>query len=420
MRARAVGEVLVRAARRRPGGGRPLLRPATDREAGLARVDAGRLATLLGAPLLALAIALAIAAVALLATGQDPLDALVLMLDFGVQPRSVVEILNQAVPLYLAGVAVAIGFQMGLFNIGVDGQYRIAALMAAGVAGYLQLPGALLLLVTVAVGIAAGAAWAGIAGLLKVTRGVNEVISTIMLNYIATGLGAYLLGTYLVEEVAGSNNIATPPVPEGARPPAVTGLLRAVGVDAPESSSLTAFVGVAVVVGVAYGVVLRRTRFGFELRASGASPSAAAAGGVDSRRMILVAMLLSGAVAGVVGLSQLLVGPGTYSLDFPTGYGFTGIAVALLGRNHPAGIAVGALLFAFLDRSSQILQLEGIPREVVTIMQGSIVLAVVVAYEVIDRFVARREEQAVLRALEAQPGGSRPDDAQPDGARAGA
>jgi simple sugar transport system permease protein len=156
---------------------------------------------------------------------------------------------------------------------------------------------------------------------------------------------------------------------------------------------------VAVLVGVGYSVLLNRTVFGFDLRATGGSQTAAVASGVDVKRMLVIAMLLSGAVAGLVGMPQLIGQSYSYSLDFPTGLGFTGIAIALLGRNHPIGIAFGALLWAFLDQSSQILDLEGVPKEIVTIIQGATVLSVVIAYELVRRYRLVAEQRNVGRAL---------------------
>ncbi len=152
-------------------------------------------------------------------------------------------------------------------------------------------------------------------------------------------------------------------------------------------------------VGVAYWYILGRTRFGFDLRATGMSESAAVASGVNVKKMILISMLLSGAVAGLVGMPQLLGASYQYSLDFPAGLGFTGIAIALLGRNSPIGIAFGALLFGFLDSSAQILDLEGVPKEIVLIMQGVIVLCVVIAYELVRRYTVRQVARDVGRKL---------------------
>ena len=151
----------------------------------------------------------------------------------------------------------------------------------------------------------------------------------------------------------------------------------------------------AVLVGFAYWFMLGRTRFGFDLRATGMSESAAVSSGVSVKRMIVTSMLLSGAVAGLVGMPQLLGASYSYSLDFPAGLGFTGIAIALLGRNHPLGIAFGALLWSFLTNSAQILDIEGVPKEIARIMQGTIVLSVVIAYELVRRYRLVQQQRRV-------------------------
>jgi ABC-type uncharacterized transport system permease subunit len=238
-----------------------------------------------------------------------------------------------------------------------------------------------------------GAFWAGIAGLLRTTRGVSEVISTIMLNFIATGIVAYLLSPdRLAEPIAGSNNIGTAPIPPSGQIPGISLIPGA-------PNQVYGFIVLAAVAGSAYWFLLSRTRFGFDLRATGANQAAAVASGVNVKRMIVTTMLLSGAVAGLVGMPQLLGASYTYSLDFPAGLGFTGIAIALLGRNSPIGIAFAALLWGFLENSAQILDLEGIPKEIVQIMQGVIVLSVVIAYELVRRWQVRRVAANVGKQL---------------------
>ncbi|WP_279582805.1 ABC transporter permease [Fodinicola feengrottensis] len=260
------------------------------------------------------------------------------MISYGAQPdSSIANIINNAVTYFLSALAVAIGFRMKLFNIGVDGQYRLAAMVAAVVAGFVPLPPVLSQLVTILVAVLVGGLWSGIAGLLKVTRGVS-VISTIMLNFIATGLVAYMLqrGRFAVQ-AAGSNNIGTPTIPPSGR---VAGLPLIPGTN----TTIFGLIILAVLAGVGYQILVNRSRFGFDLRATGLSASAAVASGVSVKRMTLTTMIISGALAGMVGLPQLLGASYTYSLDFPAGLGFTGIAIALLGRNNPIGIAFGALL----------------------------------------------------------------------------
>jgi simple sugar transport system permease protein len=364
-----------------------------------------RTGLLLAAPALAVVFALAITSLVLLSTGTDPVSTFSAMLDYAGEPRTQTLILNSATTYYFAAIAVAVGFRMNLFNIGVDGQYRLAAMLAASLGGALVLPGPLAIVLIIVTAMLVGALWAGIAGVLKVYRGVSEVISTIMLNFVATGVVAYLLSPgRLAERTAGSNNIGTKEIPESAWVP---------GLPLVPGSKLTVY-GLsilAVVVGVAFWFVVNRTRFGFDLRATGISEPAAIASGVDVRRMIVVSMLLSGAVAGLVGMPQLLGASHTYSLDFPAGLGFTGIAIALLGRNDPIGIAIGSLLWGFLDNSAQILDLEGVPKEVVLITQGVTVLSVVVAYELVRRSREAAQQREVGRRLGETPGDTGP--AQP-------
>ena len=349
------------------------------------------------APLLAVVVALIISALVILAIGQDPLAAVRVMVDFGERPsqqtQAVVTILNRATPLFLAGLAVSVAFRMGLFNIGVEGQYRLATIVAAAVGAAVVLPGPLHVLLVVVVAMAVGAVWAGIVGVLKVTRGVSEVISSIMLNFIALGLASYLLTGPLRGSGAGASIITTATIPESGWFPSLNGLLGAVGLAEPRSD-LYGFLLVAVVAGVVVSVLVRRTRFGFDLRASGMSSSAATASGVDARGMVIKTMLISGAVAGLIGLPDLLGSTHNYGTEFTAGLGFLGIAVALLGRNNPVGIAFGALLFGFLDRAAIPLQFADIPASVVTIIQGTIVLSVVVANEVARRVVRRQAERA--------------------------
>jgi general nucleoside transport system permease protein len=348
-----------------------------------------RIRTVLLPPALAVVFAALLCAVALLISGDSPLTALRVMVTQVGEGTTAVDIANSGAIYYIAGLAVAIGFQMKLFNIGVEGQFRLAAAVAAIVGGALVLPPVLHTVVVIVAAMVVGAAWAGIPALLKAYRGVSEVISTIMLNFVATGLIAYLISTDSFGVLRG-NNISTEPIAASGRFP---------GIPLGSSGTIFGMVFVAAALGVGYSFLLNRTRFGFELKASGESPTAATAGGVDARRMTIVALLLSGAVAGLVGLPELLGRDLAYTLTSPQGYGFTGIAVALLGRNHPVGIAVGALLWAFLDKSALALDNVGVPREIVLIMQGSVVLSVVVAYEIVRRYELAAEQRRVAAQL---------------------
>ena len=364
--------------------------------------------SLLG-PVLAVLVALVISAAVIALIGENPVEAFRVMTDLGDSPsqevQSIVVILNRAVPLFLSGLAVAVAFRMGLFNIGVEGQYRLATILAAAVGAAVVLPGPLHLLLIVVVAMVVGALWAGIVGLLKVTRGVSEVISSIMLNFIALGLASFLLTGPLRGSPPGASIVTTAEIPESGRVPSLNGLLTALGLATPRSG-LYGFLVVALVVGVVVAVLLNRTRFGFDLRAAGLSPSAASASGVDASGMVIKTMLLSGAVAGLIGMPDLLGSTHAYTTDFTSGLGFLGIAVALLGRNKPIGIALGALLFAFLDRALVPLQIQDFPASVVTIIQGTIVLAVVVANEVARRVARRSAERGSAPAAAVAGDGS--------------
>ncbi|WP_406104446.1 ABC transporter permease [Streptomyces sp. NBC_01003] len=368
---------------------------------GKSRIDKERLILAVAAPLLAIIAALVVTAVIIAATGKDPFAAFSDMVTYGSASDSQVYILNKATTYYLAGVAVAIGFRMNLFNIGVDGQYRLAAFVAAVLGGALTLPGWLSIPLILLAAMATGALWAAIAGILKVTRGVSEVISTIMLNSIATAIIAYLLQPEQLGQLDEAGTlVSTKPLPESS---------NFFMIDAGPAGQVWGFIVIAVLVGIAYWFVLGRTRFGFDLRTVGQSESAAAASGVSVKKMVATSMVISGAVAGLVGMPTLLNDSHQYDNSFPVGLGFTGIAIALLGRNHPVGIALGALLWGFLERTTNHLEFQGYDKEILGVIQGVIVLCVVIAYEVVRRYGLKRQQQRVGAELAAQAAAVRTD-----------
>ncbi len=359
-----------------------------------------RLAYTLAAPVATVLFAVAFSSTVLLIFGSNPLDAYADMIGHAGKLETQIEMLNRATPLYLSGVAVAIGFKMTLVNIGVEGQYLLAFIIAAAAGAAVDLPTALHIIFIFAVAMAVGAAYSGIAGVLKVTRGVNEVISTIMLNIIAiSGLIAWLITRWQAGGEITGGRVGTEPIAESGLLPSLNGIIELLGREIRQGTELTSVLIVAIAVGILYSILLNRTVFGYDLRASGMNPFAARAGGISPKRMVVIAMLLSGAVAGLVGMPELMkIG------FFPSNpiklLGFAGIAVALVGRNHPLGIGLAALVFAFLDVSSGILQITGAAsREIVVIMQGVIILVAVVTYEVIGRIREREESAAAAAAL---------------------
>jgi simple sugar transport system permease protein len=343
------------------------------------------------APLLAAAVAIIVSSIALLVADESPVTAFEAMWSNIDGTGAIILIINRAVPYYVAGVAVAIGFKMNLFNIGAAGQYQLAALLAAAAGASVSLWAPLHIAFVFVVAIVTGAAYAAIAGILKVWRGVNEVISTIMLNYIAIGISAFLLAEPLRNELSG-NLAATKSLPNSAHLPDLDRLFSAIGFHLPEP--LRGFLPFAILIGIGYWLLLNRSRFGFNLRVSGANPAAARTAGVNPKRMILITIILSGAIAGMIGLGPLMTEEFNYGDQFPKTLGFTGIAIALLGRNHPVGVAAAALVWATIERATQPLSTIGIPQEIGVILQGSFLLAAVIAYEVVKRWADAAEARA--------------------------
>lgn len=360
-----------------------------------------RLAFIAAAPVGAFVLTLIISSIALLLFGSSPTAAFSDMLNDAAQLETQVAILNRATPLYLSAVAAAIGFRMNLFNIGVEGQYLFAFIIAAQAGTLVSLPAILHVPFILGVAMLAGGFFSGIAGYLKVTRGVNEVISTIMLNSIAVGgiIAALQARWQPEQEQFTATTLGTAPIDESGLIPNINGLVEIFTREIGEGAELTGMLFIAIAIGVAYHLLLTRLRFGFDLRASGLNQFAARAGGVAPKRMIVAAMVLSGAVAGLIGMVELADG-GKFPADPIQGLGFAGIAVALLGRNHPGGMAFSALLFAFLDVSAGVLQSTGTAtKEIVNIMQGIVLLAAVVAYGVTKRIQAREEARLTAEAL---------------------
>ncbi len=359
-----------------------------------------RIVYALAAPVMAIAFSLVLSSIVLIISGSNPIEAYGDMLENASRLETMIDTLNEATPLYISGVAAAIGFRMNLFNIGVEGQYLLAAFFAAVVGGAVDLPPALHVGLILVVAVSVGSAYGGLAGVLKVTRGVNEVIATIMLNAIAVGgIIAWLIREFQ-DDTGATTGFGTTPIPESGRLPDLNGVVEIFTREIIRGRELTSVLLIAIAVGIIYYLFVSRSRLGFDLRASGMNPFAARAGGVPPKRMVLYAMFASGAAAGLVGMVEILSEKFTYDQSFVQGLGFAGIAVALLGRNSPIGIAFSALLFGFLNSSSAILQVSGsATREIVIIMQGTIVLAAVVAYEVVNRIRARNEARAAAAAM---------------------
>ncbi|MFJ5118484.1 MULTISPECIES: ABC transporter permease [unclassified Kitasatospora] len=360
------------------------------------RFNGERIVLALAAPVLAVVLSVAICSVLLATSGKNPFDAWNVMITYGTKSDGQVAILNRSTTYYLAAAAAAFGFRMNLFNIGVEGQYKVAALFAAFVGSRLDLPSFIQIPLLLITAMLVGGLYASIAGLLKVYRGVSEVISTIMLNAIAIAIVGLLLvpGIFAPEKGTTSNSIQTDPLSQSSHFFAFD----------TAGGPLWGFIFIAALVGVVFQFTLTRTRFGFDLRATGRSESAATASGVNVKRMVVTSMAVSGAIAGLIGMPELLQNSYYFGQSFQPGLGFLGISVALLGRNSPLGMAFAALLFAFLDSTGSQLPLPkngSFPFEIVDVMKGTIVICVVVAYELVRRYGLKRQQQKVGAELAA-------------------
>ncbi|CAN2181228.1 COG4603 ABC-type uncharacterized transport system, permease component [Candidatus Nanopelagicaceae bacterium] len=365
------------------------------------RLSLQKIALALAAPVAAAIVSLLVSSIAVLASHKSPMLAYKTMWEFGTQGGSLMEAINSATPYYIAAIAIAVTFRAGLFNIGVEGQLRLGALFAAYIGAMFTLPPVLHVLAVFVVAMTVGGIWASIAAYLKVKRGVNEVISTIMLNSLAVGMTSFLFAKYFAVITEGSNNMTTKELPTSAWFPDLVPLLTKLGMPEIQGASVNGMLVIAIALGFIFWFVVNRTRFGFELRASGANPIAARVSGVNSKKMTVVALVISGAIAGLSGLPAVLGETHAYNMGFRSGIGFSAIAVALLGRNSAGGMAISALLFGFLEVSSRALELIDIAPETYVIMQGSILLSSVIAYEVVRRFKLTLQSKELAKAVSA-------------------
>jgi general nucleoside transport system permease protein len=287
-----------------------------------------------------------------------------------------------ATPLICTGLSVAVAYRCGLLNIGAEGQMVMGAL-AAGAAA-LAMPATpgenggpdqttpVAVLVALLLGVAAAAAWGAIPGWLRARFGAHEVIVTIMLNAIAAAIAGYFTIRYLRKP--GDQILESALIPEGARLPRAGALLPFL----PERIPVNLTLAIALLAAAGVALFLWRTRWGFAVRAVGANADAAAHSRIPVGRQIVLAMTIAGALAGLAGVNETLGFRYRYYHDFSPGYGYTGIAVALLGRSHPLGVVLAALLFGALTRASLFVDIftDHVSREIMLIIQGLVVLFV--------------------------------------------
>ncbi|MCQ0990496.1 ABC transporter permease [Jiella marina] len=327
-------------------------------------------------PLINLVVAFAVAGLVVLAVGESPVEAAALMLRgaFG-YAEGVGFTLYYATNFIFTGLAVAVAFHGGLFNIGGEGQAYVGGLGVATVALSLGvvLPWWLNMPLAIVLSFACGALWALIPGYLQAKRGSHIVITTIMFNFIAAALMVYLLVNVL--KPAGTMAPETRTFDAGAQLPKLRGLFELFGANL-GGAPLNVSIFVALVAAFLVWVLIWRTKLGYEIRTLGFSPRAARYAGMSETRLIVVTMLISGGLAGMMALNPVMGDQYRLVIDFPQGAGFVGIAVALMGRGHPAGIIPAAILFGMLYQGGAELAFDmpSISRDMIVIIQGLVIL----------------------------------------------
>ena len=325
-------------------------------------------------PFVSLALAAIISALVIIAIGQDPWEAITVMVE-----GSLMNAYGWGYTLYYAtsfiftGLAVTVAFHAGMFNIGGEGQAQLGGLGVALACLFVPWPHWSLALIGAALGAAAfGAAWAAIPAYLQAKRGSHIVITTIMFNYIAGSLMIYLLVDVL--RPPGKMDPATASFPPEMHLPSFNEIpgLNAI-FDTGVPANVTFFI--ALIMAVVVWALLWRTRLGYQIRAFGKSEPAARYAGINPTRIIMIAMLISGGMAGLMAINNVMGEAERLLGNSASGAGFIGIAVALMGRNHPVGVVLAAILFGFLFQGGAELGLwTKIPIELRTVVQGLVIL----------------------------------------------
>ncbi len=338
-------------------------------------------------PLIAVIGAFVIGGIVIWIIGDSPFQTYKLLIGSAFSwPDGIGYTLFNATPLIFTGLAVAVAFRCGLLNIGAEGQLYVAAFAAAWVgmkfgapdpgnttiSQIAHLPGFVLLPLCCIAAIAAGAIWGGIPGLLKARFGSHEVINTIMLNFIAIALLSYFTQYHF--KIPGDAIMQTAPISPVASLPTLGRFIPGLPARIPLN---IAFI-FAVIACILVYIFLWKTKWGYELRATGANPSAAEYGGISIRKQIILAMAISGGLAGMVGINEVLGYRHRYYDGFSANYGFVGIAVALLGRNHPVGVFLAAILFAILLRGGIFVDAftMHVSKDIVDMLQGIVIILV--------------------------------------------
>lgn len=354
-------------------------------------------------PLIAIVGALLIGSIVILLMGENPINIYKMMFGLAVGNRDGWgNVLFRATPLIFTGLTVAFAFRGGLFNIGGEGQVYVGAFLAAYVGfTFTELPAFLLIPLTIIAAAAGGALWAFIPGFLKAKTGVHEVIVTIMMNWIASSFTFYLVLKYKASatdamKAAGVQQMIphTKEIAEAARLPRIATLLSYFNIDFPSHNPLNISFFIAIIAAFVVYYILWKTSLGYEIRAVGYNPLAAEYAGINISRNIILTMLISGALAGLVGTNEVMGYKFRWRQELFLSLGFNGIAVALLGKNHPLGVVLSAILFGILSYGGALVNIftaGKIPRELIMVIQSIIVILVVTTDEIVKRTIIRRK-----------------------------
>ncbi len=326
-------------------------------------------------PLISLILAAIISALVILAIGEDPIAAVKLMVSGALgSTYGWGYTLYYATNFMFTGLAVAVAFHARLFNIGGEGQAALGGLGVALACLYIPWPHwSLALLGAIVMAGIFGAIWAAIPAYLQAKRGSHIVITTIMFNFIAASLLNYVLVSVL--RPRGSMDPATARFPEGTHLPTLHDVLAPLGITFSKAAPANISLLVAVLACVLVWVLIWRTRLGYELRAYGHSESAAKYAGISPFKITMVTMIISGGLAGLMAINNVMGEAERLVLNAVEGAGFIGIAVALMGRSHPFGVFIAAILFGFLYQGGAELALwTSIPRELIVVIQALVIL----------------------------------------------
>lgn len=353
-----------------------------------------------GAPVVSVLIAIGIGSVIMWVSGYDAMAAFAALFKGSLgSPKAFGDTLLRATPLIFTGLAVAYGFRAGLFNIGAEGQLFMGGLAAAYLGVRLGgLPPAIALPVVLLAAMAAGAAWAFVPALLKARIGAHEVITTMMFTYI----GRYIVSWLVVGPLKAPGQIPqTEMIGASAQLPRIQSLFSEATLQAMPVLKLgRGHMGifVAVFFAVVVWLILKYTTLGYENRAVGFNPWASENAGISVPSTIVKSLCISGALAGLAGAVEVMGVHHRIFDQFSSGFGFTGIAVALVAKNHPLGVIPAALLFGAMSAGSGTMQLEAsVPQKIVLIIQA-LVIFLIAAESVVQWFIQRRQKEALARA----------------------